>query len=118
LHAASRAAGAPRGKSFSAAPRTAPSKNAPVTAARGLFLLGGAARARLRGGVLIALLARTAPMLDSLADYPRWFVVACGTIVAAVLIWVVMKLLKLALWLLIAGVLVVGLGTAAWLLIR
>ena len=64
------------------------------------------------------MMAKTSTMLDSLADYPRWFVVACGTIVAAVLIWVTMKLLKLALWLLIFAVLVVGLGTAAWLLIK
>ena len=63
-------------------------------------------------------MTQTSTMLDSLADYPRWFVVACGTIVAAVLIWVTMKLLKLALWLLIFAVLVVGLGTAAWLLIK
>ena len=75
--------------------------------------------ARLREDVLLAEIATKATTaLDSLADYPRWFVVACGTIVAAVLIWVVMKLLKLALWLLIATVLVVGLGTAAWLLIK
>ena len=63
-------------------------------------------------------MTQTSTMLDSLADYPRWFVVACGTIVAAVLIWVTMKLLKLALRLLIFAVLVVGLGTAAWLLIK
>ena len=68
--------------------------------------------------MLLALMAKASTMLDSLADYPRWFVVACGTIVAALLIWVGMKLLKLALWLLLAVVLVVGLGTAAWLLIR
>ena len=57
-------------------------------------------------------------MLDSLGDYPRWFVVACGTIVAAVLIWVVMKILKLVLWVLIASVLIVGLGTATLLLVK
>ena len=73
---------------------------------------------RLRGAVLLALFAKTTTMLDSLADYPRWFAVACGTIVAALLIWVGMKLLKLALWLLLAVVLVVGLGTAAWLLVK
>src|ERR1017187_3809601 len=82
------------------------------------FLLGVAAPTRLRGAVLLALFAKTTTMLDSLADYPRWFVVACGTIVAALLVWVGMKLLKLALWLLLAVVLVVGLGTAAWLLVK
>jgi hypothetical protein len=75
--------------------------------------------ARLRDNVLLAEIAtKAATALDSLADYPRWFVVACGTLVAAVLIWVVMKLLKLALWLLIVAVLVVGLGTAAWMLVK
>ena len=63
-------------------------------------------------------MAKTSTMLDSLADYPRWFVVACGTIVAAVVIWVVMKLLKWTLWALIFTVLVVGLGTAAWLFLK
>lgn len=68
--------------------------------------------------MLLAVMARTTTMLDSLADYPRWFVVACGTIVAAVLIWLLMKLLKLTMWLLIFAVLVVGLGSAAWLLLK
>ena len=85
---------------------------------RRYFSLGAAARARLREGMLLALVAKTTTMLDSLADYPRWFVVACGTIVAAVLIWLAMKLLKLTMWLLIFAVLAVGLGSAAWLLLK
>ncbi len=64
------------------------------------------------------MLAKSAPMFDSLADYPRWFVVACATIVLAVVLWIGMKLLKLALWLLIGTVLVVGLGAAIWLLLK
>ena len=68
--------------------------------------------------MLLALMAKTTTMLDSLADYPRWFVVACGTIVTAVLIWLVMKVLKLTMWLLIFAVLAVGLGSAAWLLLK
>lgn len=85
-----------------------------------IILLGGAARAGLRGSVLLALLTKTsAPtMIESLADYPRWLVVACGTIVLAAAIWVVMKLLKWTLWLLLFAVLVTGLGTAAWLMMR
>ena len=82
------------------------------------FLLGVVARPALRLGVLLAVIAQATTMLDSLGDYPRWFVVACGTIVAAVLIWVVMKILKLVLWVLIASVLIVGLGTATWLLVK
>jgi preprotein translocase subunit SecD len=57
-------------------------------------------------------------MLDSLADYPRWVVVACVTIVLAAAIWVMMKLLKWTLWLLLFAVLIIGLGTAAWLVFR
>jgi hypothetical protein len=70
--------------------------------------------------VLLALFTKSPPppMLDSLADYPRWLVVACVTIVLAAAIWVVMKLLKWALWLLLFAVLAIGLGTAVWLLCR
>ena len=57
-------------------------------------------------------------ILDSLADYPRWVVVACATIVLAAAIWVVIKLLKWTLWLLLLSVVIIGLGTAAWLLFR
>ncbi|MSU68930.1 MAG: hypothetical protein EXS40_10225 [Opitutaceae bacterium] len=57
-------------------------------------------------------------ILDSLADYPRWVVVACVTILLAAAIWVVMKLLKGTLWLLLFTVLIIGLGTAAWLMLR
>ncbi|MFM9954614.1 MAG: hypothetical protein ACKVVO_11195 [Opitutaceae bacterium] len=57
-------------------------------------------------------------MLDSLADYPRWVVVVCVTIVLAAAIWVVMKLLKWTLWMLLFAVLIIGLGTAAWLMLR
>ncbi len=83
-------------------------------------MLGAAARAALRGAVFLALLSKTsAPtILDSLADYPRWVVVACATIVLAAAIWVVMKLLKWTLWLLLLSVVIIGLGTAAWLLFR
>lgn len=83
-----------------------------------IILLGDGARARLRGNVLLALLTNTpAPtMLDSLADYPRWLVVACATIVLAAAIWIVMKLLKLALWLLLFAVLIGGLAATIWLL--
>lgn len=57
-------------------------------------------------------------MLESLADYPRWLVALCVTIVLAALIWIGMKLLKVALWMLLISVLVVGLCVAAWLLFQ
>ena len=83
-------------------------------------MLGAAVRAALRGAVFLALLSKTsAPtLLDSLADYPRWVVVVCVTIVLAAAIWVVMKLLKWTLWMLLFAVLIIGLGTAAWLMLR
>ncbi|PHX72959.1 MAG: hypothetical protein CK548_02530 [Opitutia bacterium] len=83
-------------------------------------MLGAAARATFCGAVFLALLSKTsAPtILDSLADYPRWVVVACVTILLAAAIWVVMKLLKGTLWLLLFTVLIIGLGTAAWLMLR
>ena len=70
--------------------------------------------------MFLALLSKpSAPtILDSLADYPLWVVVACTTIVLAAAIWVVMKLLKWTLWLLLLSVVIIGLGTAAWLLFR
>ena len=70
--------------------------------------------------MLLALLSKfsASTMLDSLADYPRWVVVACVTIVLAAAIWVMMKLLKWTLWLLLFAVLIIGLGTAAWLVFR
>ncbi len=58
------------------------------------------------------------PLLDSLAGYPRWFVAACLTIVAAAVIWVLAKLLKWGLYLLIGLVLVGGAATTVWLLVH
>jgi type VI protein secretion system component VasF len=43
-------------------------------------------------------------MFNSLAQYPHWFVVACAVLAAAVL-WVLLKLLKAALWILFFGLL-------------
>ncbi|MBS0662457.1 MAG: hypothetical protein JSR48_04285 [Verrucomicrobia bacterium] len=56
--------------------------------------------------------------LDSLAGYPPWFVAACLTVVAAMLIWVLAKVLKWALYLLIGLVLVGGAATTVWLLLH
>lgn len=83
-------------------------------------MLGEVPPSGLRGPVLLALLSKlsASTMLDSLADYPRWVVVACVTIVLAAAIWVMMKLLKWTLWLLLFAVLIIGLGTAAWLVFR
>ena len=58
------------------------------------------------------------PLFNSLADYPRWVVVACLAIVGALVIYVVVKLLKWSLYLLLVLVLVGGLGLAVWLLLH
>jgi hypothetical protein len=51
-----------------------------------------------------------------LSDWPRWLVVLVGTLVLALLIWIGMKLLKVALWLLFFAVLIGGCLWATWLL--
>lgn len=58
------------------------------------------------------------PYLDSLGEYPRWFVVACATVAAAVGLWILAKLLKWTIYLLVAVVLLGGAATVAWLLLR
>jgi uncharacterized membrane protein YhdT len=64
-------------------------------------------------------LTKVAPtVVESLADYPHWFVVTCVTIVAAVLIWLVVKVLKWTLWLLLITVLLVGGAAVVMLLLR
>lgn len=57
-------------------------------------------------------------VVDSLADYPHWFVVACVTIVAAVLIWLLVKVLKWTLWVILITVLLVGGAVVAALLLK
>jgi hypothetical protein len=54
--------------------------------------------------------------LDSLAAYPPWFVAACVTVVAVVLIWMAGKLLKWSLYLLMALVMVAGVVATVWLI--
>lgn len=58
------------------------------------------------------------PLLDSLAEYPRWFVAACLTVVAAAVIWLLIKLLKVTLYVLLALVIIGGIGTVGWLLLH
>jgi len=70
--------------------------------------------------VLLALLTNTPvpTMLDSVADYPRWLVALCVMIVLAAVIWIALKILKWTLWLLLFAVLIIGVGTALWLVLR
>jgi hypothetical protein len=57
-------------------------------------------------------------MFDSLAEYPHWFVVACAALAAAAALWLLLKLLKAALWILIVGAVVCAGLTAVWLFLR
>ena len=52
------------------------------------------------------------------SEYPPWLVALVGTLVAALVIWIAMKLLKVALWLLFYTVLIGGIGWALWLLVN
>jgi hypothetical protein len=67
----------------------------------------------LVGGVLFAEVVTPTYFID-LSAYPRWEVVLAGTVVAALVIWIVMKLLKFALWLLFFIVLIGGCAWAGW----
>lgn len=60
----------------------------------------------------------TTPLLDSLAGYPPWFVAGCVTVVAAVAIWIIAKLLKWSLYLLMVLVLIAGLAGTVYLLMN
>lgn len=54
---------------------------------------------------------------DALAGYPEWLVVACATIVAVVFLWIVAKVLKWSLYLLMGLVLIGGVCATVWLLL-
>jgi len=47
-------------------------------------------------------------MSDLLAGYPHWLVVACAVVAAAAALWLVLKLIKVALWILFCGIIVVA----------
>jgi FtsH-binding integral membrane protein len=53
-----------------------------------------------------------------LSAHPRWLVVLVATLIVALVIWIGMKLLKVALWLLFFIVLIGGIAWAVWELIK
>ena len=57
-------------------------------------------------------------MLDAFAQYPRWFVIACATLVAALSLWILAKFLKWTLWLLLIAVIVAGGALVVWTLFK
>lgn len=66
-----------------------------------------------------AVVTETVKVYDfDLSAYPRWLVVLVATLAAALVIWLMIKLMKLALWLLFFAVLIGGLAWAGWLLLQ
>ena len=47
-------------------------------------------------------------MFQSLSAYPHWIVVGCAALAAAVVLWILLKLLKAALWMLFVGLVVIA----------
>lgn len=69
--------------------------------------------------MLLLAATETVRMVEmDLSGYPRWLVVLATTLVAALIIWILMKLLKWTLWLLFFGVLIGGAAWALWLLVQ
>lgn len=82
-----------------------------------MIFLGVGEYARLRGAVLFADVVTNTYFVD-LSAYPKWLVVFVGTLLAALAIWITMKLLKWTLWFLFFGVLVGGVLWTAYLLVN
>ncbi|MGH7944738.1 MAG: hypothetical protein ACREH8_14785 [Opitutaceae bacterium] len=82
-----------------------------------LIFLGLRERALLRGGVLFADSVTKTYFVD-LSAYPQWLVVLAGTFAAVVILWILMKLLKWTLWLLLFAVLAGGVLWSGYLLIN
>jgi hypothetical protein len=82
-----------------------------------MIFLGVAAAARLGESVLLAEVVTKSYFVD-LSSYPRWLVILVGTLVLALVVWIGMKLLKVALWVLFFLVLVGGIAWAGWELIH
>ena len=81
-----------------------------------MIFLGVCQGARLGGGVLLAA-AVTRTYAFDLSAYPQWLVVLVGTFAAVLLLWIIMKLLKWTLWLLLFAVLIGGLLWSGYLLV-
>ena len=81
-----------------------------------MIFLGVAVRGALGGGVTAAEASVHVLGID-LSGWPRWALIAAGTLVLTGCLWVAMKVLKWALGLLLVLVLLGGLAWAVWELI-
>ena len=82
-----------------------------------MIFLGVGADPGLVVGVLVAEVVTQVYTLD-LSAYPRWLLILAGTLALAVAIWILMKILKWTLWLLLFGVMFGGFAWAAWEFLR
>jgi hypothetical protein len=57
-------------------------------------------------------------MFESLSEYPHWFVVACAAVAAVAVLWILVRLLKAALWILFTGIVLSAALAVVWLLLR
>jgi hypothetical protein len=71
----------------------------------------------LRGFVLPVLIKESVTVVD-LSGYPDWLLALVGTLVAAFVVWLMITLLKWALWFLFFLVLIGGLAWTGWLLLQ
>jgi len=81
-----------------------------------MIFLGVAVRGALGGGVTAAEASVHVLGID-LSGWPRWALIAVGTLVLTAGLWVAMKVLKWALGLLLVLVLLGGLAWAVWELV-
>jgi hypothetical protein len=73
-----------------------------------MIFLGVDATRALGGAVLLAQAVTKTYFID-LSSYPQWLVVLVGTLVAGLVIWLLIKVLKWTLWILLFCVLIGGL---------
>lgn len=82
-----------------------------------MIFLGVRPGSGLGGSVPVAEVVTQVYVLDFSA-YPRWMLIVAGTLALVVSLWVLMKVLKWTLWLLLFGILVGGLAWAGWELMQ
>jgi hypothetical protein len=57
-------------------------------------------------------------MMNSVAEYPHWLVETCTVLAAVFVLWVILKILKVALWIFFFGVIVILGASAVHMLLR
>ncbi len=67
---------------------------------------------------MLAVLTKSAADAGFLAEWPPWLIVAVGTLLAALLLWLFGKIVKVLIWILIAVVLVGGVYAVARMLLE